>query len=321
MAEIWVYAELNQGRLMPVTLELLTLARGLGEVDVVALGKGAREAVPTLGEHGARRVLLNEDSAFADYLAEPATDCLAAALSAQAQPDLVLFGFSSDSREVAGRLAARLGVGVISNALDVEAADGGFVAKVPYFGGAKVASYKANNKPAVVLVRPKSFEPSRVGGTAEAVEIEAAVGETSRRARITERRATAADKVKLEDAEIVVSGGRGLGSPDNFHLVEELAEALGGAPGASRAIVDAGWVPYALQVGQTGKTVRPGVYIAAGISGAMQHTVGMKSSKVIVAINKDPDAPILKMADLGVVGDALKILPKLTEAVKARKSR
>ena len=152
MAEIWVYAELNQGRLMPVTLELLTLARGLGEVDVVALGQGARDAVPTLGEHGARRVLHNEDSAFADYLAEPATDCLAAALSAQAQPDLVLFGFSSDSREVAGRLAARLGVGVISNALDVEAADGGYVAKVPYFGGAKVASCKANNKPAVVLV-------------------------------------------------------------------------------------------------------------------------------------------------------------------------
>ena len=319
MAKIWVYAELNQGRPMQVTLELLALARGLGEVEAVALGQGAREAAPTLGAHGARRVLVNQDPAFAEYVAEPATDCLAAALSAQAQPDLVLFGFSSDSREVAGRLAARLGVGVVSNALDVEAADGGFVAKVPYFGGAKVASYKANNKPAVVLVRPKSFEPSRVGGTAEAVEIEAAVGETSRRARITERRATAADKVKLEDARVVVSGGRGLGGPENFHYVEELADALGGAAGASRAVVDAGWVPYSMQVGQTGKTVKPEVYIAIGISGATQHQVGMKESKRIVAINKDPDAPIFKMADLGIVGDALKILPALTEEIKSRK--
>jgi electron transfer flavoprotein alpha subunit len=320
LAKIWVYAELNQGRLMPITLELLARARDLGEVEVVALGEGAARAASTLGAHGARRALVNEDSAFADYLAEPATDCLAAALSAQGEPDLMLFGFSSDSREVAGRLAARLGVGVISNALDVEAADGGFVAKVPYFGGAKVASYKANNKPAIVLIRPKSFEAYEVGGTAEVVEIDAAIGGTARRARITDRRVTSADKVKLEDAAIVVSGGRGLGSADNFHLVEELASALGGAPGASRAIVDAGWVPYALQVGQTGKTVRPGVYIAAGISGAMQHTVGMKGSKVIVAINRDADAPILKMADLGVVGDVLKILPKLTEAVRAKKA-
>src|SRR5438874_820359 len=149
MAKIWVYAELNQGRPMQVTLELLALARGLGEVEAVALGQGAREAAPTLGAHGARRVLVNQDPAFAEYVAEPATDCLAAALSAQAQPDLVLFGFSSDSREVAGRLAARLGVGVVSNALDVEAADGGFVAKVPYFGGAKVASYRVSNRPAL----------------------------------------------------------------------------------------------------------------------------------------------------------------------------
>jgi electron transfer flavoprotein alpha subunit len=320
MAKIWVFAELNQGRLMPITLELLARARDLGEVDVVALGPGAGQTAATLGAHGAAGVLVNEDPAFGDYVAEPAADCLTAALATRGQPDLILFGFSSDSREVAGRLAARLGVGVISNAMDVEGADGGFVAAVPYFGGAKVASYRANNKPAIVLIRPKSFEASEVGGTAEVVEIDAAIGEASRRARITDRRVESGDKIKLEDAQIVVSGGRGLGNADNFQLVEELAEALGGAAGASRAIVDAGWVPYALQVGQTGKTVRPGVYIAAGISGAMQHTVGMKGSKVIVAINKDSEAPILKMADLGVVGDVLKILPKLTEAVKARKT-
>ncbi len=320
MPRIWVYAELNQGRLTTTSLELFTRARELGDVDAVALGPGAMDAAGALGKHGARRVLVNEDVAFAEYVAEPATDCLAA-LVPQERPDLIMFGFSPDSREVAGRLAARLGVGLISNALDVEAVNGGFVAKVPYFGGAKVASYRANARPAIVLIRPKSFEISQSGDQAEVVEVSASIVEGSRRAHIVERLEEAADKVKLEDARIVVSGGRGLGGPENFHFVHELADALGGAAGASRAVVDAGWVPYAMQVGQTGKTVRPGVYIAAGISGAMQHTVGMKGSKVIVAINKDRDAPILKMADLGVVGDALKILPKLTEAVKARKGQ
>ena len=320
MPRIWVYAELNQGRLTTTSLELFTRARELGDVDAVALGPGAMDAAGALGKHGARRVIVNEDVAFAEYVAEPATDCLAA-LVPQERPDLIMFGFSPDSREVAGRLAARLGVGLISNALDVEAVNGSFVAKVPYFGGAKVASYRANARPAIVLIRPKSFEISQSGDQAEVVEVSASIVEGSRRAHIVERLEEAADKVKLEDARIVVSGGRGLGGPENFHFVHELADALGGAAGASRAVVDAGWVPYAMQVGQTGKTVRPGVYIAAGISGAMQHTVGMKGSKVIVAINKDRDAPILKMADLGVVGDALKILPKLTEAVKARKGQ
>jgi electron transfer flavoprotein alpha subunit len=319
MPKIWVYAELSEGRPAATSLELLSKARELGDVEAVALGPGAGEAAAALGRHGARRVLVCEDPVFAEYLAEPAADCLAA-LVPQESPDAILFAFSADSREVAGRLAARLGIGLISNAMDVEAADGGFVARVPYFGGAKVARYRANARPAIILVRPKSFEISESGGDAEVVQVPAAVREQSRRARVAETRTEAADKVKLEDARVVVSGGRGLGGPENFHFVEELADALGGAAGASRAIVDAGWVPYALQVGQTGKTVRPGVYIAAGISGAMQHTVGMKSSRVIVAINKDPEAPILKMADLGVVGDALKILPRLTEAVRARRS-
>ncbi|HEY4027780.1 MAG TPA: electron transfer flavoprotein subunit alpha/FixB family protein [Candidatus Dormibacteraeota bacterium] len=318
MAKIWVYAEQSQGRPAATTLELLTRARELGDVEAIALGPGAAAAAPVLGKHGAKRVHVNEEAAFAEYLAEPATDCLAALVGAGA-PDLILFGFSPDSREVAGRLAARLGTGLIANAMDVDVDGSCFVAKVPYFGGAKVATYRANTSPAVVLIRPKSFEVSESGGQAEVVEVAAAIGGGSRRARIVETKTEAADKVKLEDAQVVVSGGRGLGGPENFHYVEELADALGGAAGASRAIVDAGWVPYAMQVGQTGKTVRPGVYIAAGISGAMQHTVGMKGAKVIVAINKDPEAPILKMADLGVVGDALKILPKLTEAVRAKK--
>jgi electron transfer flavoprotein alpha subunit len=318
MAKILVYAELSQGKLQPISLELMAKARELGEVEAVVLGVGARAAAATLGTHGAKVVHVNEDPAFDDFIAEPATDALTA-ICKQNAADLVLFGFTTDSREVAGRLAARLGVGLISNAGDVVARDGGFVAKVPYFGGAKLASMRANHKPAVVLLRPKSVEASEVGGTAEIKELAAAIGDGSKRAHIIKRVVEASEKVKLEEARVVISGGRGMGGPDNFPLLEDLANALGGAVGASRAVVDAGWVPYSMQVGQTGKSVRPGVYIAVGISGAMQHTVGMKASKVIIAINKDAEAPIMKMADLGVVGDALKIVPALTAAVKAKK--
>jgi electron transfer flavoprotein alpha subunit len=321
MAKIWVYAELHAGEVAPITLELLAKARALGgEVEAVALGKGAEAAAAILGKHGAKLVLACDDEVFDQYIAQPATDTIEALAKANS-PDLLLFGFTSESREVAGRLSARLGVGQVSSALDVDAEGGGFVAKVPYFGGSKVARMKLNNKPAIVLIRPKSFEASEAGGTAKVEKVTATVGADSKRAKLIERVAEKGEKVKLEDATIVVSGGRGMQGPENFPLLEALADALGGAVGASRAVVDAGWVPYSMQVGQTGKAVRPAVYIAAGISGAMQHTVGMKGSKVIIAINKDAEAPILKMADLGVVGDALKIVPKLTEAVKAKKGK
>jgi electron transfer flavoprotein alpha subunit len=319
VASILVYAELSDGKLASTSLELMAKARELGDVYVVALGSGAKNAAATLGKHGAKVVHVGEDAAFDEYVAEPATDAVAS-LYEKEKPDLILFGFTSDSREVAGRLAARLGCGLISNASDVTAEGGSFMARVPYFGGAKVASMKANARPAIVLVRPKSFEASETGGAAEVKELELAVADGSKRARIVERLAEASEKVKLEDARVVVSGGRGLGGPQNFPMLEDLANALGGAVGASRAVVDAGWVPYSMQVGQTGKSVRPGVYIAVGISGAMQHTVGMKTSKVIIAINKDAEAPIMKMADLGIVGDALKIVPALTAAVKAKKN-
>jgi len=318
MAKIWIYAELSQGRLAPIAMELLAKARELGEVEAIALGKGAEAAAVILGKHGAKRVHICEDPVFDEYIAQPATDTMEALVKA-GKPDLILFGFTYDSREVAGRLAARLGVGQVSSALDLDAEGDGFVAKVPYFGGAKVARLKVNSKPGIVLIRPKSFEASETGGTAVVEKVTATVGPDSKRARLVERVVEKGEKVKLEDAAIVVSGGRGMQGPENFPLLEELADALGGAVGASRAVVDAGWVPYSMQVGQTGKAVRPGVYIAAGISGAMQHTVGMKGSKVIIAINKDAEAPILKMADLGIVGDALKIIPKLTEAIRTKK--
>jgi electron transfer flavoprotein alpha subunit len=316
---ILVYAELGDGKVSSTSLELVTRARDLGDVYALALGSGARGAAGTLGRHGAKVVHVSEDSAFDDYVAEPATDALTALYEEQ-KPDLILFGFTSDSREVAGRLAARLGAGLISSASDVAARNGEFVATVPYFGGSKVATMKANGRPAIILVRPKSFEASESGGAAEVKQLDVTVSEGSKRAHIIDRVVEASEKVKLEDARVVISGGRGMGGPQNFPLLEDLAGALGGAVGASRAVVDAGWVPYSMQVGQTGKSVRPGVYIAVGISGAMQHTVGMKTSKVIIAINKDAEAPIMKMADLGVVGDALKIVPALTAAVKAKKN-
>ena len=319
MPSILVYAELSEGKIASTSLELMAKARELGDVYAVALGSGAKAAATTLGKHGAKVVHVNEDAAFDDYIAEPATDAVAA-LVEQQKPDAVLFGFTPDSREVAGRLAARLGAGLIANASDLSTRDGSFVAAVPYFGGSKVASMKANGKPAIVLVRPKSFEASESGGTAEVKQIDTPIGDSSKRAHIAKRVVEASEKVKLEDARVVISGGRGMGGPQNFPLLDDLASALGGAVGASRAVVDAGWVPYSMQVGQTGKSVRPGVYIAVGISGAMQHTVGMKTSKVIIAINKDAEAPIMKMADLGVVGDALKIVPALTAAVKAKKN-
>ncbi len=316
--KVWIYAELSQGKLMPISLELLTVARSLGEAQAVALGKGAQAAAQALGRHGAGKVYACEDETFDQFIAQPATDTMAALVQAN-KPDLILFGFTYDSREVAGRLAARLGVGQVSNALDVKVKGDEIVALVPYFGGAKVARMSVKNRPAIVLVRPKSFEAAETGGSAEVESVTATIGPESRRARLVERVVEKGEKVKLEDAQIVVSGGRGMQGPENFPLLEDLADALGGAVGASRAVVDAGWVPYSMQVGQTGKAVRPNVYIAAGISGAMQHTVGMKGAKVIIAINKDSEAPILKMADLGVVGDALKIVPRLTEAIRAKK--
>src|SRR5439155_17299255 len=319
MPKILVYAEQSGGKPAAIALEILTKARDLGAAEAVTLGAGAESAAAVLGKHGARTVYVNEDGAFDEYVAEPQTDAVEA-LVQKASPDLLLFGFTPDSREVAGRLAARLDVGLISNAQDVQAVGGGFSAKVPYFGGARVATMQALNSPAVVLLRPKSFEASEAGGESRVEKLEAAVGEGSKRARIADRVQEAGEKVKLEEARIVISGGRGMGGPENFPLLEQLAAALGAAVGASRAVVDAGWVPYAMQVGQTGKTVAPSVYIACGISGAMQHSVGMKSAKVIIAINKDAEAPIMKIADLGVVGDALKIVPKLTEAVKAKKA-
>jgi electron transfer flavoprotein alpha subunit len=319
MATIWVYADLrSDGQVDPGALELLTKARSMeGTVEAVALGPGATDGAKTLGEYGAGTVYASDDPVFADFLAQPAAHALHQ-LVQEHQPNLILFSMSYDSRDVAGRLQARTGSTLMSNATDVLAPDR---AQTQIFGGTKVVDVALEGPdPKLVIVRPKSFAPEPAGGSANVVEVAVDVPDEAKRARRVERHEETASGPKLEDAKVVVSGGRGLQQPENFELLEELAAAIGNAAvGASRAVVDSGWVPYSYQVGQTGKTVKPDVYIAVGVSGAIQHLVGMKESKRIIAINKDPDAPIFKVADVGIVGDALKIVPKLTEEIRARK--
>jgi electron transfer flavoprotein alpha subunit len=319
MAKVWVYAELEDGNPKPTALELLTKGRELDpEVAAVALGPGARQAAGALGEYGAKRVFAGDDPIYGEFLAEPAAHTLGD-LVREHSPNLILFAFDYESRDVAGRLAAKTGSTIMSNATDLLGPD---QAQVAIFGGSTLVDVRLGGPdPKLVLVRPKSFEREPAGGTAEVVAVEVEIPDELKKSRRVERNEEATTGPKLEEARIIISGGRGLQEPGNFRLLEQLAEALGSgaAVGATRAVVDAGWVPYAMQIGQTGKTVGPDVYIAVGVSGATQHLVGMKTSKTIIAINKDAEAPILQVADLGVVGDALKVLPKLIEEVKARK--
>lgn len=319
MPGIWVYAELGPGgQLDPAALELLSKAREVGDAAAVVLGPGATDAAKELGQHGARSVYLSDDAVYDDYIAEPATHALAHLVAEQA-PDMILFALAYDSRDVAGRLSAKLGAPLVSNATDVIDEE---TVQTAIFGGELIVDVKLQGTPRLVIVRPKSFAAEPVGGEAEAVPVEVDIPQELMRSRRIERHEEAVEGPKLEEARVVLAGGRGLGDPSNFAMLEELAAALGAtAVGATRAVVDAGWVPYAYQVGQTGKTVKPEVYIAVGVSGATQHMVGMKSSKRIIAINKDEEAPIFSVADLGIVGDALKIVPQLTTEIRKRKGQ
>ncbi|HZD78905.1 MAG TPA: electron transfer flavoprotein subunit alpha/FixB family protein [Actinomycetota bacterium] len=317
MAGVWVYAQVEPEGPEASALELLTKARELSDqVAAVALGPGATAAAASLGEHGAATVYASDDEVYAECLGQPAAHALDA-LIREHRPDLVLFPSSYEARDVAGRLQARTGSTLMANATDVPSVHG---AQTQIFGGTAVVDVALEGPaPHLVLVRPKSFPAEPSGGTAQVVPVDLQIPDELRRARRIERHVEAAAGPRLEQAKVVIAGGRGLQDPSNFAILEELASLLGdSAVGATRAVVDAGWVPYSYQIGQTGKTVKPEVYLAVGVSGATQHVVGMKGSKRIVAINKDPDAPIFKLADLGVVGDALAVLPELIQELRAR---
>jgi electron transfer flavoprotein alpha subunit len=318
LSKIWVYAEATDGTVAPITLEMLAKARTLADtVEAVYAGGDADAVAATLGAHGATTVHATGDLGE-QLVGQPAASAIAAVVKAGNGPDAILFGTTYDGRDVAGRLSAKIDAPVITNIVDLVERDGGLAGVEPVFGGTQdVITKFTGDTTQIFLVRPKSFAAEESGGGAAAVaSLEVPAG--AHGAKVTNRHVEEKTGPSLDDANVVVAGGRGLGEKEKYSMVEDLAKALGAAPGASRAIVDAGWVPYSYQVGQTGKVVKPTVYIAAGISGATQHLVGMKGSKNIIAINKDPEAPIFSVADLGIVGDVNKVMPKLIEALKSR---
>ena len=319
IAKIWVVAEVVDGSPTTASLELVSHARTLaGAVEAVVWGEGA-SAAGILGEYGATTVHDVGDLAGA-LPGAPVAASIAAAVAAGSGPDAVLLPATYDGRDIAGRLSVKLDRPVLTNVVGLAEADGGLASQHAIFGGAEILTTRFTSEgPGIFVVRAKSF-PAEASGGAPAAVVAAPAPDTgaSNAARIVARHVEERTGPKLDEAEVVVSGGRGLGEKENYVLIEQLAGLLHGAAGASRAIVDAGWVPYSHQVGQTGKTVKPTVYMACGISGATQHMVGMKNSKNIVAINKDQDAPIFQVADLGIVGDVHKIIPKLIEAIQAR---
>jgi electron transfer flavoprotein alpha subunit len=319
MAEVLVLVDHVDGAVRKPTLELLTLARRIGDPVAVHLGAGADTAAATLGEYGAVRVLAADGPEFGDYLVVPKVDALQQAVAATGAA-AVLVPSSGEGKEIAARLAVRLGSGIITDAVDVEASDAGPVATQSVFAAAFTVRSRVSHGVPVITVKPNSAtpEPAAAAGTVEPLAV--SFGETATGTRVVSRTPReSTGRPELTEAAIVVSGGRGVGSAENFSIVEALADSLGAAVGASRAAVDAGWYPHSNQVGQTGKTVSPQLYVAAGISGAIQHRAGMQTSKTIVAINKDAEAPIFDLVDYGVVGDLFQVLPQLTEEVKARK--
>ena len=319
IAKIWVVSEVVDGAPTTTSLELISRARTLADTVEAVVWDGGATAAGTFGEFGATSVHDVGDLGGA-LPGAPVAAAIAAAVSAGTGPDAVLLPASYDGRDIAGRLSVKLDRPVLTNVVDLTGSEDGLVSQHAIFGGAEILSAKFTAEgPGIFVIRAKSFAAEASGGAAAAV-VAAPAPDTgaSNAARIVARHVEERTGPKLDEADVVVSGGRGLGEKEQYVLIEQLAGLLHGAAGASRAIVDAGWVPYSHQVGQTGKTVKPTVYMACGISGATQHMVGMKNSKNIVAINKDQDAPIFQVADLGIVGDVHKVIPKLIEALQAR---
>jgi electron transfer flavoprotein alpha subunit len=316
MADVLVLAEHSGSDVKKVTLELLTLARRIGDPAIVWIGPGCTDEVRTqLGEHGASRVFVADDAKYVDHPVAPAAEVLAHIVREQS-PAAVLVASSADGKEIAGRLAIKVDSGVITDAVDV-AADG--TATQSVFGGSVIVQSRVKQGTPIITVRPNSAAPESAAGAAERVDISVDLTPSATLASVVGRTEAKRDsRPDLAEAAVVVSGGRGVGGAEGFAVIEALADALGAAVGASRAATDAGWYPHQFQVGQTGKTVAPQLYIANGISGAIQHRAGMQTSKTVVVVNKDPEAPIFELADYGVVGDLHAVVPQLTDEIGKR---
>jgi electron transfer flavoprotein alpha subunit len=319
MSQVLVLVDHIDGAVRKTTLELLTIAQRLGEPAAVFIGKGLENAAPTLAEFGAGVVYQIEGEGLEDYLVAPKAEALAQVV-AQASPAAVLIPSSAEGKEIAARLAIKIGSGLITDAVDVQAGDGGPVTTQSVFAAGYAVQARVTTGVPVITVKPNSAAPEPVSGAAgpEVIAVPVTVSDLAKAAKIVERRPKEkSGRPDLSEAAIVVSGGRGTNG--DFSPVEAFADAVGAAVGASRAAVDAGWYPHSNQVGQTGKQVSPQLYVANGISGAIQHRAGMQTSKTIVAINKDAEAPIFELVDFGVVGDLFTVLPQATEAVLKRK--
>jgi len=315
MAEILVLVEHSDGAVKKASLELLTAARALGEPSAVVLGApGTADALkPTLAEYGAAKLYVGESADLVDYLVAPKAEVLAS-LVADKQPAAVLVSASPEGREIAGRLAVRTGSGVIVDAVELSS---DLVATQPIFGGSITVKSQVTKGTPIVAIRSNAVAAAPAPATPAEESVAVSISDTAKGAKVLDRvQEKKGSRPELSEASVVVSGGRGLGGAENFALVEKLADTLGGAVGASRAATDAGWYPHQSQVGQTGKTVSPNLYIAVGISGAIQHRAGMQTSKTIVAVNKDPEAPIFELVDFGVVGDLFAVVPQLTEELE-----
>lgn len=318
--DVLVVAEIRDGAIKKVALELVGEGRRIagelgGNLLAVALGHGMGDALAPLAHYGADKVFVADDPALANYTAEGYSNVLAG-LIGELEPALVLLGATTQGKDLAPRLAARLAAGLASDCTGFAVQDGELHITRPIYAGKASATVREAARPYMATVRPNIFAAADPDSSREAPMESMSVDAGVIRAKVVEMIKEAGERVELTEADIIVSGGRGLKEPENFALIEELAAVLGAAVGASRAAVDAGWKDHSYQVGQTGKVVTPTLYIACGISGAIQHLAGMKTSKYIFAINKDPDAPIFKMADYGIVGDLFKVVPVLTEEFK-----
>jgi electron transfer flavoprotein alpha subunit len=325
MSEVLVVVDATDGSIPKPTQELLTLARRIGNPVAIVFGQNARHAAEAAGAWGAGRVFVVNDPVVDEYLVVPKAEAVAQVaqrLRDDAGLAAILFTAGPDGREIAARVAVKLDAGILTDAVDVQAGESedSVVAVQNAFAGAFSVESTVTHGPAIVVVKPNAAAPELAEVSPAIEEISVDLSELARSARITGRVERAATgRPELTDASIVVSGGRGLGAAEGFRLIERLADQLGGAVGASRAAVDAGWYPHSNQVGQTGKTVSPQLYMAIGISGAIQHRAGMQTSKTVVAVNKDHEAPIFELADYGIVGDLHTVVPQLSEEITRRK--